>query len=286
MQNTASFLYKLRQNDKLPIRIVSPEFGHLSTEEAAGYAIPKYTPYYLFLFMLDGRSWHDIDLQQYEADNYDLIFVMPHQIHSQPVMGQCANFVKLGFDESCLSLLPKQYPFLIDPLNHPKMSFEPSAALRVKAIFAILLDLLKHWHTEPELILAHLNSLLTEINTAYFKAEHNPAEGNLSKFVAFKALVEHSLMNHLSIDSIAQQLGVNTNGLYQIVKRYSGLSPKKFIINRLILEARRRIYHAESLSIKELAYGLGFNDPDYFSRLFKKVTGQTIAQFSKDLSGN
>ena len=50
-------------------------------------------------------------------------------------------------------------------------------------------------------------------------------------------------------------------------------------------EAKRRLYYAES-SIKELAYDLGFNDPDYFSRLFKKVTGQTIAAFVQDLSGN
>ncbi|WP_343303928.1 AraC family transcriptional regulator [Chitinophaga niabensis] len=286
MRNSTSFLYKLRQNDKLPIRIVSPEFGHLSPLEAADYDAPRHTPYYLFLFMLVGRSGHNIDLQQYEAGDNELIFVMPHQVHDQPVMEQGANFLKIGFDESCLSLLPKQYPFLIDPLNNQKVNFEPSAALRVKAIFAILLDLLKYWHTEPDLILAHLNSLLTEINMAYFMAHQNPPDGKLSKFMAFKAFVEHHLTNHYSISRIARQLGVNTNGLYQIVKHYSGLSPKEFINKRLILEARRRISYAERTSIKELAYGLGFNDPEYFSRLFKKITGQTIAQFSKDLSGN
>jgi AraC family transcriptional regulator, transcriptional activator of pobA len=52
------------------------------------------------------------------------------------------------------------------------------------------------------------------------------------------------------------------------------------------LEAKRRLYYAESSSIKELAFGLGFNDPEYFSRLFKKITGKTIAVFVQDLSGN
>jgi AraC-like DNA-binding protein len=60
------------------------------------------------------------------------------------------------------------------------------------------------------------------------------------------------------------------------------LSPKEFITNRLILEAKRRLYYQEG-SIKELAYDLGFNDPEYFSRLFKKVTGQTISMFVQDL---
>jgi AraC-like DNA-binding protein len=54
--------------------------------------------------------------------------------------------------------------------------------------------------------------------------------------------------------------------------------------NRLILEARRRLYYGHRSSVKELAFELGFNDPDYFSRLFKKVTGQTVAAFFQDLS--
>ncbi len=53
-----------------------------------------------------------------------------------------------------------------------------------------------------------------------------------------------------------------------------------------MLEAKRRLYYSEDPSIKELAYELGFNDPEYFSRLFKKETGKTIATFVQDLSGN
>jgi AraC-like DNA-binding protein len=45
------------------------------------------------------------------------------------------------------------------------------------------------------------------------------------------------------------------------------------------------LYYNESSSVKELAFELGFNDPEYFSRLFKKVTGKTIAGFFQDLSG-
>lgn len=139
--------------------------------------------------------------------------------------------------------------------------------------------------TEPELILAHLNSLLTETNAAYFFTDKRPADGKLSTYIRFKLFVEDNLTDHTSVNDIAQKLALNTNSLYTIVKHYSGLSPKEFITNRLMLEAKRRLYYAES-SIKELAYDLGFNDPDYFSRLFKKVTGQTIATFVQDLSGN
>jgi methylphosphotriester-DNA--protein-cysteine methyltransferase len=80
---------------------------------------------------------------------------------------------------------------------------------------------------------------------------------------------------HLSPSIVAPyELGVTTNGLYQIVKHYCGVSPKEYITNRIILEAKRRVYYAESVSAKQLEFELGFNDPDYFSRLFKKNNGQ------------
>lgn len=286
MQTIRPFLQHIRQNNKLPIRIVSPDFGHLTAEEMAALVIPQRSPYYFFMFMLDGRSNHRIDLQQYEVINNELVFVVPHQVHEQEAVSKGGKFVKLGFDERCLSMLPVQYPFLTDPLNYQKVSFTPAASLRIKAILAILLDLLKHWDTTPELILAHLNSLLTETNTAYFLSSTAPAKEKLSYYLNFKMLVEKQLTEQPSIRQIAEELGINPNGLYKLVKQHSGLSPKEYITKQLILEAERRLYQTKDRSIKELAFELGFNDPEYFSRLFRKVTGQTIAQFSQDLSGH
>lgn len=235
--------------------------------------------------MIDGHSRHNLDLQPFDVRSNELLFILPNQIHELPKEGKHGDYFKIGFDESCLSLLPQQYPFLVNPLNSQKISLTPATSARLKHIFEILLGLLSTMDTIPELILAHLNSLLTEINTAYFSADKNPVDDKLSKYIDFKIFVENNLTSHSSVQAIAQELALNTNGLYHIVKHYSGLSPKEFITNRLILEARRRLYYSESSSVKELAFELGFNDPDYFSRLFKKVTGQTIAGFFQDLSG-
>jgi AraC-like DNA-binding protein len=119
---------------------------------------------------------------------------------------------------------------------------------------------------------------------AYFTAGSVPAKERLSKFIGFKVFVENNLTSQPTIKNIAEKLAVSTDSLYQIVRQYSGQSPKEFITNRLILEARRRLYNGGLSSVKELAYDLGFNDPDYFSRQFKKVTGKTVAAFFQDLS--
>ncbi|RRA97541.1 helix-turn-helix domain-containing protein [Larkinella rosea] len=285
MQTVESLLTYNRQNSKLAIRLISPAFGHLPSEMAQQYGLTHRKPHYFFLFMLKGHTRHGVDLQQFDVKANELLFILPHQIHRLPATKEGTDYFKLGFDENCLSRLPKHYAFLVNPFNSQKIPFSAAATARLKAIFEILLNLLSTVDTDPELILAHLNSLLAEINSAYFSTDKSPADDNLTNYIRFKLFVEDNLTAHPTIPEIAQKLALNTNRLYTLVKHYSGRSPKEFIISRLILEAKRRLYYAES-STKELAYDLGFNDPDYFSRLFKKVTGQTIATFVQDLSGN
>jgi AraC family transcriptional activator of pobA len=285
MDSIESLLNLHKQNNKLSIRIISPSFGHLPPEITGKYGVTHRKPHYFFLLMTEGCTQHGVDLQQFDIKSNELLFILPHQIHQLPSAPQGSGYFKLGFDENCLSLLPKQFTFLTNPFNRQKIEFSESAATRLKSIFELLVGLLSTMDTDPALILAHLNSLLTEINAAYFSADKNPADDKLSKYIRFKLFVEDNLTGQLTINGIAENLALNTNSLYNLVKHYSGLSPKAFLTNRLILEAKRRIYYSES-SIKELAYDLGFNDPDYFSRLFKKVTGKTIGMFAQDLSGN
>jgi AraC family transcriptional regulator, transcriptional activator of pobA len=286
MQNIESFLDRYKQNHKLPIRLVSPSFGHLPPEVEETFPRIHRSPHYFLLFMVNGITQRSVDLQHFEIKNNELLFILPHQIHQMPSERQGKDYYKLGFGDNCISLLPKPYPFLINPLSQQKITFSPGAAARLKSIFEILHELLSTMNTPVELVLAHLNSLLTEINTAYFSTDKKPSNDNLSKYIRFKLFVEDNLTDHPSVITIAEKLTLNTNSLYTIVKQYSGLSPKEFITDRLILEAKRRLYYSETSSIKELAYDLGFNDPEYFSRLFKKETGKTIAAFMQDLSGN
>lgn len=272
------------QNDQLPIRIVSPDFGHLPPEAIGTYGLTHRFPYYFLLFILGGTSRQGIDTNEFEIGKHELLFSLPNQIRqvSEPIHG--GDYYKLGFDENCLSKLPRQYPFLLNPLSQQKISFSTAAAGRLRSIFEMLKELLSTSDSEPELILAHLNSLLTEINTAYFAGESKLTNDRIAKFIGFKVFVENNLTDRPTIRDIAEELAVSQDSLYQIVKQHSGLSPKEYITNRLILEARRRIHYGERTSVKELAFDLGFNDPDYFSRLFKKVTGKTVADFFKDLS--
>lgn len=291
MQETKGLLDYIKQHDKLNIRICSNADGNLPPEIFKKLIQSHRTAYYFFVFIVKGASTHNVDLHKMTVSSGQLLFLLPNQIHTPPLQKGGLEYYKMSFDDDCLSLLPQQFPFLINPLNEQVISFDETSQLRVKSLFEILNQLLhSNNNTNAEIILAHLNSLLTEFNHAYFKnvVNRNKIPDKLSKYIEFKIAVETQLTEQPSIVSMAKNLSVSVNSLYNLVKEFSGVSPKEFITNRLMLEAQRKLYYSKP-SIKELAYDLGFNDPDYFSRLFKKSVGKSVGEYSEsiqDLSGN
>jgi AraC family transcriptional activator of pobA len=293
MQETKGLLDQIKQHDKLAIRVSSNSNNNLPEEVMKMLIQPHRKANYFFVYVENGSLTHKVDLNDLTITNGQLFFVLPNQIHSVPPQrNNNTECFKMSFDQNCLSLLPKQFFFLLNPLNSQIISFDSDSGQRVKILFEILSKILHsdNDRKEAEIILAHLNSLLTEINNAYFKAvaKAKSETSKLSKYIAFQIEVETHLTEQHSINTIADNLSVTTNNLYNIVKEFSGVSPKEFITNRLMLEAQRKLFYSET-SVKELAYELGFADPDYFSKLFKKNTGKSVTQFVEsiqDLSGN
>lgn len=285
MENKHRLPANFSQNNRLPIRVVSPTFGHFSEEMSKNYQGGRRISYYFFLFVFEGSCQYRIDGEEFGVGRNEVLFSLPNQFQELPSDLHGKDYYKLGFDDECLYRLPGKFPFLLNPLGQQKISLLPGAANRVRAMFKILTDLLGTADGDPDIIVAYLNSLLTEINSAYFRLQKKPTGEEIDKFIEFKVFVESNFTDQPPVTSIAQKLALGDDSLYRIVKKHSGRSPKEFITQRLILEAMRLIHQKQHTSVKELAYELGFNDPGYFSRLFKKVTGKTVASFHRDLSG-
>ena len=246
------------------------------------FQIPHKSDRYFFLYNEQKSAKHQLDLLEINLSGGELLFIVPNQIHASPPLKKGLKFHSLSFDSSCLSLLPKQFSFLTNPFNKQTIAFDNESRQRVKALFETLRQLLFSDSTRnnTEIILAHLNTLLTEFNNAYFKnsSVEKFSSNKLSKYIQFKLLIETEFKKQPSVNSVAEKLFISENQLYSIVKEFSGLSPKEYLIQRLILEAQRILFYEKS-TVKELAYEIGFADPDYFSRLFKKQTGKSISQF-------
>ncbi|MBV4360381.1 AraC family transcriptional regulator [Pinibacter aurantiacus] len=293
MQETKGLIQQIKLHSKIAIRVSTNSNNNLPADVMKLLTQPHRKANFFFVFVESGSLTHKVDLKDLTITNGQLFFILPNQIHTAPEkVNDNLSCFKMSFDQNCLSLLPKQFSFLLNPLNSQIVSFDNASMQRVKTLFEILNSILNAEGNENdgEIILAHLNSIMTEINTAYFKnvVKENLLPDRLSKYIDFKIAVETHLTEQFSINTIADNLTITTNHLYNIVKEFSGVSPKEFITNRLMLEAQRKLHYSKS-SVKELAYELGFNDPDYFSRLFKKTTGKSISEYLadiQDLSGN
>lgn len=272
---------KNSQNDKLKIEMNSNENPYPSAETQQKLVQPRRLSSYFIVLIESGSITYKLDLQDITVTDGDILFAMPNQIFIPPAKNADLKYFKILFDENTLALLPQHFPFLVNPLNAQTITLDNAARERVKKVFEILNQLLytEKQLTDSEIILAYLNLLLSELNSAYFKNETvDTVNANLSKFVEFKLMVETHLTEQPSINAIAEKMALSTNSLYRLVKEYSGTSPKDFFTNRLMIEAQRKLRYS-NLSVKELAYELGFNDPDYFSRLFKKSTGKSVTDF-------
>jgi AraC family transcriptional activator of pobA len=286
MQETKGLLNKIKHHQRLPITLNENCKVALPADALQQLLKPHRLSFYYFVFVNKGKETYTIDLEDVTISDAELVFGLPNQIFCNPVSNGHHENYKLGFDEDTLALLPNRFPFLLNPLNSSVIRFDGAAIGRVKSIFSNLFQLL-HAPGTPQhvdIILAHLNTLLTEFNSAYFdqSGTFSPSNPKLFKFTAFKLAVEQQLMEHHEVHELATQLNMTTSNLYNVVKEFSGLSPKAWITGRIMLEAQRKLQYSE-ISVKELAYSLGFHDPGYFSRLFRKHTGKSIRSYLREI---
>jgi AraC family 4-hydroxyphenylacetate 3-monooxygenase operon regulatory protein len=94
----------------------------------------------------------------------------------------------------------------------------------------------------------------------------------------FNQLIENNYKQHWTLPMYAEDLGVTTARLNDISRRVSGLASKQIVAERVMLEARRLLL-LTSISVQEIAYELGYQDPAYFARFFKRNAGETASEF-------
>ena len=110
-----------------------------------------------------------------------------------------------------------------------------------------------------------------------FSSHTNQSQLNNSEvtlFHRFSDLVEDNYKQHWQLSQYLEIIGTSDSRLNSVCRRISNQAPKQLIHARLLLEAKRLLVFTK-IPISDICYEIGFSDPAYFSRFFKKHTGQT-----------
>lgn len=111
---------------------------------------------------------------------------------------------------------------------------------------------------------------------------HAPKVSPLDETVnRLRQLVEDNFRQTRNLSAYAEWMAMTPDRLNEHCKKAAGVTAGHLIRQRLLVEAKRQlIFTAHSVS--EIAYGLNFSDPSYFSRFFRKYAGVTPQQFRQD----
>jgi AraC-like DNA-binding protein len=137
----------------------------------------------------------------------------------------------------------------------------------------------------------------------YLEAEKDEAEHQIKKFkgaidtliieslntktsIGYKYLIEFNnllniehAVNH-KVSDYAKQLNLKSKQFLIYLNEIDAQNPKEIILKRLLLESQKLLLSTD-LNSTEITYKIGFNDPAYFSRFFKKHTGISPLQYRK-----
>lgn len=226
-----------------------------------------------FFLLEKGSVNMEIDFECYQICSPAAIYLHPDRVHRI-----------IGFDNVTVSSLaindealePEYLQLLEDislvspvPLTPGSFDFlSEAAALCIKIAERKKDQLYK------SILKAHGNAL-AGLMIATYMAQTKPSD-KLSRPELVTKDFRKSLSQHFTRikrpKDYAEKLHLSTAYLNECVKNTTGQPVSHHIQQRVILEAKRLLYHSNQ-SLKEISAGLGYDDYPHFSRLFIKVTG-------------
>lgn len=223
----------------------------------------------------------EIDFQKYEVTGPSVVYMHPTQVHRI-----------LNFDEVTIASLAIQneamnsdyIDFLEEMVPSKPLMLTKDTNSKLSTIFSLCLGFSKV-HSERfyfPLLKDSCNTLVSYLISLFL--QQDPQIANPSRYAlvtkSFRRTLEKNYWQLKRAGDYADQLNISVPYLNECVSITTGLSVSKNIHNRVILEAKRMLYHTDK-SVKEISFDLGYDDYTYFSKLFKKIAGVSVLVFRK-----
>jgi len=266
---------------------------HVSQEQTEMINSDEYKQYIKILYLPAGYKIR-VDFACYDTEQPTLFFVSPNQYLEIEAAGQESGyFIFYNRDFYCIQIHDQEVAcdgLLFNNIrNMPKVEVSDAENAFLGGLFK---EMIQEFHLNDssleEMVRTYLKQLLIRA-TRSWKRQHlthevTDQQSDLEFFRKFTRLVEEHYKSKHTVADYADFLCMAPKTITHKFNRLRLPQPNEVIKNRIILEAKRLLVHT-SLTAKEIAYDLGYNDPAYFSRLFQTKTGESPSGFRANFLG-
>ncbi|WP_342083942.1 helix-turn-helix domain-containing protein [Dyadobacter sp. OTU695] len=235
-----------------------------------------------FFFQEDGHARLMVDFRELELKGCGAFCVLPGQVH-YPLETEGSYGWFLGVD---MSLLDEHHRAVVD--EYALHGLPVAVNAEQAGLLSRSLELLQAFCQSPDRYgTAVVQSMLKTclgIFTSLFEREllERVVQSRPSAITSqFRKLLSEHFETVKSPSEYAGMLSISPSYLNEVVKETSGQPVSHWIQNEVMMEAKRLLYYTD-LTVKEIAFGLGYEDHTYFSRLFRKVSGKSAGQFREE----
>ncbi len=114
------------------------------------------------------------------------------------------------------------------------------------------------------------------------KVENNRSEKSESLIEKAESFINRNYMKDLSLDDISRYCNISSYYFSKLFKQETGENYVEYL-SRVRIENAKKMLSDSEASIKEISYSVGFSDPNYFSRAFKKYEGVSPTEYKDAL---
>jgi AraC family transcriptional activator of pobA len=237
--------------------------------------------------------------QEYDFDEGIMFFISPNQVfgiemNKEALLKRSGWLLLVHPDflwNTTLAKTIKQYEYF-DYSVHEALFLSDKEET---TIIGIMQNILQEYHSNidkfsQDVIIAQLELLLTYADRFYNRqfitrkiTNHkilNRLEDMLNEYFNSDDLIKKGLP---TVQHIAEALNVSPNYLSGLLKTLTGQSTQQHIHNKLIEKAKEKLSTTD-LSVSEIAYELGFEHPQSFSKLFKTKTNFSPLEFRQSFN--
>ena len=241
--------------------------------------------FYFILFVEKGKGEHEIDFIHYEVGEFSVFFLRPGQVH-QLKLAQGASGFMLQFTSQFYS--PKDIPAIqvlrkVSTKNHCRLSSEEFAHI-MTLLQLIFTEFSRKQDRYKDVIRAYLAILFIELarqSPHSEKTGHKASPFAQERLEELQDMLEKNIHTKKQVSDYAEMLAMTPYQLNSITKTSLHKTCSEVINEHIILEAKRLLL-ATANRINQVADLLGYDDPSYFIRFFKKQTGYTPDAFRQN----